>query len=91
VTPRPQFTAANPPICAVQPSHWPPRKKEGPALVGTPGLRFFQRVSRRYTSVIHQEAAQLLAAAWMTQFAQRLCLYLPDALASDIELFAHFL
>src|SRR5262249_10094651 len=42
-------------------------------------------------SVIHQEAAQLLAAARMTQLAQRLGLYLPNPLARDVELLADFL
>src|SRR5262249_53535368 len=42
-------------------------------------------------SVIHQEAAQLLAAARMTQLAQRLRLYLSDALPSDVELLADLL
>jgi len=43
------------------------------------------------SSVVHQEAAQLLAAAWMAQLAQCLGLDLADALARDVELLADFL
>src|ERR1700730_18390721 len=42
-------------------------------------------------SVIHQEAAQLLAAARVAELAQRLGLDLTDAFARDVELLADFL
>src|SRR5690349_7914373 len=41
-------------------------------------------------SVIHQEAAELLAAARMTQLAQRLRFDLTDALTRNVELLADF-
>src|ERR1700744_2903103 len=40
-------------------------------------------------SIVHQETAQLLTAAGMTQLAQRLGFYLTDPLAGDIELLTH--
>src|SRR5690606_10805566 len=42
------------------------------------------------TLVVHQEASQLLAAARMTELAQRLRFDLTDTLARDVELLADF-
>src|SRR5450631_3110474 len=52
-------------------------------------MRALDSLSIALLSVIHQEAAQLFAAAGMTQLAQRLGLYLADPLAGDVELLAH--
>src|SRR5712671_2216651 len=41
--------------------------------------------------VVHQEAAQLFAAAGVTQLAQRFSLYLTNPLARHVELLADFL
>src|ERR1700759_1614777 len=74
---------------------WAKRESEGPKK--SPAYNHYAGPSFRHDSlgvsadsVIHQEAAQLLAAARMTQLAQPLGLYLADPLASDIELLAHF-
>src|SRR6185312_4185611 len=63
----------------------------GPSMGLAPaGRRRGRRRSKRHPAVlvIHQEAAQLLAAARVAQLAQRLRLDLADALARDIELLA---
>ena len=56
---------------------------DGPPAGGM--RRYFRR------SVIHQETAQLLAAARVPELTQRLGLDLADALARHIELLADFL
>src|SRR6058998_147600 len=43
-----------------------------------------------FRSVLDEEAAQLLASRWMTQFPQCLRLDLTDALPRHVELFTHF-
>src|SRR3984893_7714277 len=50
-----------------------------------------ERTGRGARLVVHQEAAQLLAAAGVTQLAQRLRLYLTNPLARHVELLADFL
>src|SRR5207249_2629969 len=62
---------------------------------GTRGLRSCWAGSSppwaRQELVVHQKTTQLLAAARVAELAQRLGLYLADALAGDIELLADLL
>src|ERR1700677_2581173 len=50
-----------------------------------------ERWRDRRRSIVHQEAAQLLAAARVAKLAQCLRLYLADAFARDVELLADLL